>query len=86
MPLTAVKEPGEVDAFGVRFMMEEREKRVRCHVFRAAIDHLEERSAGNDEDTLARFERNRWMFERLASNLYDAGHRTPWIGVFGLMV
>ncbi len=86
MPLTALKEPGEIDAFGVRFTMMDRDKVVRCHVFRAAIDHIEERPAGNDEDALARFEKSRWMFERLASNLYDAGHRTPWIGAFGLTV
>ena len=86
MPLTPVKEPGEVDAFGVRFTMEDRGTKVRCHVFRAAIDHIEERAAGSPAETLARFEKSRWMFERLASNLYDAGHRTPWIGAFGLTV
>jgi hypothetical protein len=83
MPLTATEQPGEVDAFGVRFTMEERGRPVRCHIFRAAIDHLEDRPAASNAELLARFQRSRAMFERLASNLFDAGHRTPWIESFG---
>lgn len=83
MPLTATDSPGEVDAFGVRFTMQERGRPVRCHVFRAAIDYLDDRAAGSDAELLARFQRNRALFERLASDLYDAGHRTPWIEAFG---
>ncbi len=82
MPLTAVDKPGEVDAFGVRFTMEERGKMVRCHVFRSAINQIEDHAACNDEELLQRFAKSRGMFERLASNLYDAGHRTPWIDAF----
>ena len=85
MPLSHIEEPGEVDAFGVRFTMEERGRLVRCHVFRAAIDKLQERQAPNDDELLARFQSYRAMFERLASNLYDAGHQTPWIDVFMAM-
>lgn len=84
MPLTTLDEPAAVDPFGVRFVMAERDKRVPCHVFRSAINHLEDRAAGSDEDLLARFQRSRALFERLASDLYDAGHRTPWIEAFGL--
>ena len=83
MPLTAIDAPGEVDAFGVRFTMDERGKPVRCHVFRNAINHMEDHPAGSDDELLARFQRSRTLFERLASNLYDAGHRTPWIEAFG---
>ncbi len=82
MPLTAIDEPGTVDAFGVRFTMEERGRPVRCHGFRAAIDATSERASGNNEVLLDRFERSRALFERLASNLYDAGHRNPWIEGF----
>jgi hypothetical protein len=85
MPLTAIDEPGQVDAFGVRFTMEERGKRVRCHVFRSAINHVEDHAAADDAELLARFQKSRTMFERLASNLYDAGHQTPWIEVFSIM-
>ncbi len=84
MPLTARNEPGEVDAFGVRFTMEERGRPVRCHVFRSALDLIEEHAAGSDDELLARFQRSRALFERLANNLYDAGHRTPWIEAFGM--
>ncbi len=83
MPLTAIDDPGEVDAFGVRFTMEERGKRVRCHVFRSALDRIEDHATRTDDELLSRFQRSRGLFEQLASNLYDAGHRTPWIGVFG---
>ena len=82
MPLTAINEPAEVDAFGVRFTMNDRGERIRCHVFRSAINAPELNRAASDEDLLARFERNRRMFERLASNLFDAGHKTPWIEPF----
>ncbi len=83
MPLTALNRPAEIDAFGVRFTMEDRGKLVRCHVFRAAIDFIEERAARTDDELMARFQGNRGLFERMASDLYDAGHRTPWIGIFG---
>lgn len=82
MPLTAVDMPGVVDAFGVQFTMEDRGTPVRCHVFRNAITSLEQRTPRGDQ-LLSAFQRNRGLFERLASNLYDAGHRTPWIDVFG---
>ena len=82
MPLTAVDEPGVLDAFGVNFTMTDRGDPVRCHVFRNAILTVEQRTARGDE-VLSAFQRSRGMFERLASNLYDAGHRTPWIDVFG---
>jgi hypothetical protein len=79
MPLTSIDEPAEVDAFGVRFTMEERGRRVRCHVFRSAIHDLEDYPAGSADEQLARFKANRGVFERQASRLYDAGHQTPWI-------
>jgi Protein of unknown function (DUF1488) len=79
MPLTAIDEPGEVDAFGVRFTMDDCGKRVRCHAFRSSINRMEDHAARNDEELLARFQKNRAMFEHMASALYDAGHRTPWI-------
>ncbi|WP_131116317.1 DUF1488 family protein [Lichenihabitans psoromatis] len=79
MPLTTMNEPGEVDAFGVRFKMEDHGKVVRCHVFRAAIDQGETRVSRTDDDRLARFQRSRALFELRASHLYDAGHRTPWV-------
>ena len=79
VPLTAVDEAGEVDAFGIRFVMEQRGERVRCHVFRSAITATAEHAVVSDEDLLALFQKGRSMFERLASNLFDAGHRNPWI-------
>ncbi len=82
MPLTSVDQPGVLDAFGVHFDMKNRDELVRCHVLRGAILSVEMRSARGD-DVLSAFQRSRAMFERLASNLYDAGHRTPWIDVFG---
>ena len=82
MPLTALAEPGVPDAFGIHFDMEDRGRRVRCHVFRGAILAVEQRPAAG-RDVLSAFQRSRPMFERLASNLYDAGHRTPWVDVFG---
>lgn len=82
MPLTAVDKPGVVDAFGVHFDMEDRGSPVRCHVFRSAVASLEQRTL-RDDALLSAFQRSRGMLERLASNLYDAGHRTPWIDVFG---
>ena len=79
MPLTSTDEPAEVDAFGLRFTMEERGKRVRCHIFRYVIHGLDDHPASSAEEQLARFKANRGIFERLASRLYDAGHQTPWI-------
>ena len=79
MPLTSMDEPAVVDAFGVRFTMEERGRPVRCHIFRSAINDLDEHPAGSEAEQLARFKANRGAFERQASRLYDAGHRTPWI-------
>lgn len=84
MPLTTLDEPGEVDAFGVRFMMEDRGKLVRCHVFRSAINHVEESTARTDADLLARFQKGRGLYEQVAMRLYDAGHRTPWVEPFNL--
>ncbi|MCW6506974.1 DUF1488 family protein [Lichenifustis flavocetrariae] len=79
MPLTHIDEPGEVDAFGVRFTMEERGHRVRCHVFRSAITATADRRAASDADLLEMFQACRGVLERHASSLYDAGHRNPWI-------
>ena len=79
MPLTSVDEPGEVDAFGIRFTMEQRGERVRCHVFRSAVTAAAGHGVLSDADLLAMFQQNRPMFERLANHLFDAGHRTPWI-------
>ena len=85
MPLTATDLPAEVDAFGVRFTMQDWTGTVRCHVFRAALDHLEERPARTPQETLDRFNKSRGRFERLASRLHDAGHRTPWVAVHDMM-
>jgi hypothetical protein len=85
MPLKATDLPGEIDAFGVRFLMQGRSGPVRCHVFRATIDHLGAEHARTAEDALKRFAKNRRRFEALASDLHDAGHHTPWISVEHLM-
>ncbi|WP_428350874.1 DUF1488 family protein [Lichenifustis flavocetrariae] len=62
--------------------MEQRGERVRCHVLRSAITATAKHAAVNAEDLLAMFDLNRPLFERLASNLFDAGHRNPWIEGF----
>ena len=80
MPLTSTNEPAEVDAFGVRFTMEERGTRVRCHIFRSAINDLDDFPANTADEQLALFKANRGTFERQASRMYDAGHQNPWIG------
>jgi len=77
-----MNEPGEVDAFGILFNMEDRGKLVRCHVFRAAMDRVEDHASQDSDELIARFQKSRRMFEQLASNLYDAGHRTPWIDAY----
>ena len=79
MPLTPLNEPGEVDAFGVRFTMEERGRLVRCHVFKSAINQVEGQRTSTGKQLLALFEKHRAFFERLASNLFDSGIQTPWI-------
>lgn len=81
MPLTATDLPGEVDAFGVRFQMKDLNGTVRCHVFQAALNYLEDSYARTGEEVLERFNKNRPRLEALASDLHDAGHRTPWISV-----
>ena len=81
MPLTPHDSPGEVDAFGVRFWMSSLDRPVRCHAFRAALDYLEDRAAHTAQEILERFDKNRPRLEALASDLFDAGHRTPWISV-----
>lgn len=83
MPLTAVDEPATVDAFGVCFTVEERGKLVRCHVFRSAIYIVEQSTPKPSADLLASFQAARPLFERIASDLYDAGHRNPWIDASG---
>ena len=82
MPLSAVDQPGGVDAFGCHFHRTARGEPVRCHVFASAIITAEDCSARPDE-LLAAFQRSRKLFEREASVLYDAGHRTPWVETFG---
>ncbi|MCW6510325.1 DUF1488 family protein [Lichenifustis flavocetrariae] len=82
MPLTHIDEPAEVDAFGIRFTMDHYGERVRCHAFRSAITAMADHAATSDEDLLAMFELNRPLYERLANNLFDAGHRNPWIEVY----
>ena len=82
MPLSATDQPGVVDAFGVHFDMTDRGEPVRCHVFTSAIVTAEDCSTRPDE-LLSAFQRSRKLFEREASTLYDAGHRTPWIETFG---
>jgi hypothetical protein len=82
MPLTTVDDPGEIDPFGVRFTMEDGGTFVRCHIFRAAMDHMEDRAIRTDDERLARFQKARGLFESVASRMYDAGHRTPWIDIF----
>ena len=86
MPLTNTDAPAEVDAFGIRFLMQAPDGPVRCHIFRAAIDELEESHAPTSVEALRRFDKHRQRLERLASRLYDAGHQTPWIGVHDLLL
>lgn len=82
MPLTSIDEPGVVDAFGVCFAMEEHGRLVRCHVFRNALNQVEGQAAMNDGELLVSYQKHRVLFERLASNMFDAGHRNPWIEAF----
>ena len=86
MRLTSTAIPPAVDPFGIVFVMEGRGGPVRCHVFQAAIDELEQSHARTGAEMLRRFERHRRRLERVADRLHGAGHATPWISVEDLLL
>lgn len=86
MRLTSTDLPAVLDPFGLHFTMEGREGPVRCHVFAAAIDELEESHARNSAEMLRRFAVHRYRLERVADRMYGAGHTTPWINVEDLLL
>ena len=86
MRLTRTDDPAVIDPFGLHFTMQGREGPVRCHVFSAAIDELEESHARTGAEMLRRFTVHRARLERVADRMYGAGHRTPWINVEDLLL
>ncbi len=84
--LTSTALPAEIDPFGLVFVMQGRDGPVRCHVFRAAVDELEESFTRTDAEALRRFDRHRGRLEQVADRMYGAGHRTPWINVEDLLL
>ena len=86
MRLTSTDLPAVLDAFGLHFTMESRGGPVRCHVFAAAVDELEESHARNGAEMLRRFGVHRRRLERVADRMYGAGHTTPWINVEDLLL
>lgn len=84
--LTRTDLPAVLDAFGLHFTMQGREGPVRCHVFRDAVDELEESHARNGAEMLRRFAAHRTRLEQVADRMYGAGHRTPWINVEDLLL
>ena len=61
--LTATDLPAVVDPFGLHFTMESRDGPVRCHVFREAVDELEESHARTGAEMLRRFTVHRRRLE-----------------------
>ena len=86
MRLTSTGQPAQIDPFGLVFTMESREGLVRCHVFREAVDELEESHARNGDEMLRRFTAHRRRLEAIADRMYGAGHKTPWINVEDLLL
>ncbi len=84
--LTSTDLPAVIDPFGLHFTMESRDGPVRCHVFREAVDELEESHARNGAEMLRRFTVHRRRLERVADRMYGAGHTTPWINVEDLLL
>jgi len=84
--LTSTDQPAQIDPFGLVFTMNSRDGVVRCHVFREAIDELEESHARNPAEILRLFDVHRRRLERVADQMYGAGHKTPWINVGDLLL
>ena len=86
MRLISTDQPAQIDPFGLVFTMANRDGVVRCHVFRDAVDELEESHARNDAEMLRRFSVHRRRLERVADRMHGAGHATPWINVKDLLL
>ena len=86
MRLTSTTLPAKIDPFGLVFTMLSPNGVVHCHVFRAAIDELEESFTRTDAEALRRFDRNRKRLEQVADRMFAAGHLSPWIGVEDLLL
>jgi len=84
--LASTSLPAVIDAFGLVFVMQGHEGPVRCHVFQAAIDELEESHTRDGAEVLRRFDRHRRRLERVADRMHGAGHSTPWINVEDLLL
>ncbi len=83
MMLVTLNEPGMELAGGIRFMMMDGVGRVVCWVSREALDDVEGGNPSQHERTV-RFERHRIKIERLASQKYDAGEKSPIVMTFDL--
>ena len=86
MRLTSTEQPALIDPFGLVFTMESPNGVVRCHVFRDAVDELEESHARNGAEMLRRFTMHRRRLEAIADRMHGAGHRNPWINVEDLLL
>jgi hypothetical protein len=81
--LATLNEPGQELAGGIRFAMMDGIIRVDCWVSREALDGVEGGNSSQHERT-ARFDRHRVNIERLASEKYVAGERSPIVMTFDL--
>jgi hypothetical protein len=74
--LTALREPAQNFAGGIRFTMMDGPTPVICWVSREALDRIN-RGDPCRQDPMVSFERHRGRIEHLASQRYGAGERSP---------
>ncbi len=86
MRLNSTNQPAQIDPFGLVFTMQGQDGIVRCHVFRGAVDELENSHARDDAEMLRRFTAHRRRLEAVAERMHGAGHATPWINVVDLLL
>ena len=81
--LTTFNEPGQEFAGGIRFTMMDGVIPVNCWITREALDDIED-GKPSQELRIARFERHRFMIERVAGQKYVGGERAPIVMTFDL--
>ena len=67
--LTSTDLPTVLDPFGLHFTMQGRDGAVRCHVFREAVDELEESHARSGTQMLRHCAVHRRRLERVADRM-----------------
>jgi hypothetical protein len=83
MPLTALNEPGQEFAGGIRFAMMDGHARVVCWVSGEALDGVEGGNHSQQERSVC-FEQHRLKIEQLASQKYGANEYSPILMSFDL--